>query len=145
MPHKPILLFALFALLCLGSVALSSGASFEPSTDATLKAEISERFNFPILPLGCCLEGSRIASRYLGDKPLIFGYDPGDEDYRGHVWLLVGDEKGGYQAVDSYYGLRSDPYYYAPPLTASTYDELTGLIEMGSGEGRKTPVFRPGM
>lgn len=118
----------LFFVAAASLIAVSSAASFTPTTDARLQEEIAGRIAFPVLPLGGCLEGSHIAARYLCDREVIYCYGPGDEGWRGHVWLLVGDDEGGYQAVDSYSGPVSDLYYYDPPMTARSYDELVGLI-----------------
>jgi hypothetical protein len=123
MPKTPLFFAAVISL-----ISVSSAASFNPTTDAHFAAEISERVAFPVLPPGGCLEGSHIAARYICDREVIYCYDPGDGDWRGHVWLLVGDGEGGYQAVDSYYGPVRDPEYYEPPMTARSYDELVGLI-----------------
>lgn len=118
----------LLILLAIGLYQKCEAESFEPSSDPDFISGVSSRASFPFTPLGACYDGTRALGRYYGDLPLMYAMDPGDEDWRGHVWLLVGDGSGGWTAIDSYYGPMASPEYYDPPIAVSDFDELAAYI-----------------
>lgn len=124
-------IIGLLFLLVVGLWQKCDGAAFDPSQDQQFLEDVSSRIDFPVAPQGACYDGTRLLGLHCGDRPIMYAMDPGDESWRGHVWLLVGDGLGGWVALDSYSGLRSYteyPEYCDPPITVSDFGELSNYI-----------------
>lgn len=127
---KPLWIIVIAALAGL-MILISPGVladSFCMSTDQSFIEDVSSRVSFPVMPLGGCYDGTRVVSRYYGGMQIVYAMDPGDDSWRGHVWLLVEDSQGSWLAIDSYYGPVNSPEFYDPPIVVEEFGELDVYI-----------------
>ncbi len=126
---KTHLFFLVVTLLVIRCGAVQYGMT----CDQEFIDEIRDRASFPAAPMGGCADGTMILSEFYMDLPIEFAYNP---ENRGHVWLLVGDPMGRYVALDSYYGVVRDPWYYNPPVVTDSHKELVKICQLLRPKGR---------
>lgn len=110
--------------------AIHVNVTYNKTDNADFIKTVSRYTMFPVAPLGMCYDGSSQLSEIYKSfgHNVIFLYDPSGFDYQGHLWVAVEDDHSDkWLAVDSYYGVMDDDYYYFAPYSFEEFKYLDSI------------------